>query len=162
MCIEAAGSTNVGCARVATAQVYHYMGPNSQIPQCTCPISHNAPFCNRNAHTKWRIVRYGASALWDFWDGWYGWRYGLLSYILAIHINIMRNSIDFLGVYHLKRTKQHQFSWSLGAQLATRHYTNWWWLRFNNVYLCGSKKVTLLMKLTPHLCFNDTGKSMSL
>ena len=25
--------------------------PNSQIPQCTSPISHNAPFCNRNVHT---------------------------------------------------------------------------------------------------------------
>ena len=25
--------------------------PISQIPQCTCPISHNAPFCNRYVHT---------------------------------------------------------------------------------------------------------------
>ena len=24
--------------------------PVSQIPQCTSPISHNAPFCNRNVH----------------------------------------------------------------------------------------------------------------
>ena len=25
--------------------------PVAQIPQCTLPISHNAPFCNRNVHT---------------------------------------------------------------------------------------------------------------
>ena len=25
-------------------------GPNSQIPQCTSPLSHNASFCNRNVH----------------------------------------------------------------------------------------------------------------
>ena len=30
--------------------------PNSQIPQCICPISHNAPFCNRNVQN---------GALWD-------------------------------------------------------------------------------------------------
>ena len=33
--------------------------PVAQIPQCTGPIAHNAPFCNRNVHmsvTKWCIV----------------------------------------------------------------------------------------------------------
>ena len=45
---------------------------NSQILQCICPISHNAPFCNRNVHTsvtKWCIVGYFCNALWDLWDG---------------------------------------------------------------------------------------------
>ena len=44
----------------------------SQIPQCTSPILHNAPFCNRNVHisvTKWCIVGYLSNALWDLWDG---------------------------------------------------------------------------------------------
>ena len=27
-------------------------GPISQIPQCTISISHNAPYCNRNVHTR--------------------------------------------------------------------------------------------------------------
>ena len=43
-------------------------GPISQIPQCTSPMSHNAPFCNRNVDisvTKWCIVGYGTSALWE-------------------------------------------------------------------------------------------------
>ena len=43
----------------------------SQIPQCTCPIPHNAPFSNRNVNisvTKWRIVGYLSDALWDLWE----------------------------------------------------------------------------------------------
>ena len=45
---------------------------NSQILQCICPISHNAPFCNRNVHTsatKWCIVIYLCNALWGLWGG---------------------------------------------------------------------------------------------
>ena len=40
----------------------------AQMPQCTNPISHNAPFCNRNVHisvTKWYIVQYLSNTLWD-------------------------------------------------------------------------------------------------
>ena len=40
----------------------------SQIPQCTCLISHNAPHWNRNEHISvpmWCIVGYGTGALWD-------------------------------------------------------------------------------------------------
>ena len=37
--------------------------PVTQIPQCTSPISHNAPFCNRNVHTCahfcHKMVHYG-------------------------------------------------------------------------------------------------------
>ena len=43
----------------------------AQIPQCTSFVSHNAPFCNRNVHisvTKWCIVGYLSTALWDLWD----------------------------------------------------------------------------------------------
>ena len=46
--------------------------PAAQIPQCTSPISHSAPICNRNVHisvTKWCIVGYLAIALWDLWGG---------------------------------------------------------------------------------------------
>ena len=42
--------------------IYVFYGnnwPNSQIPQCTCPASHDAPFCNRNVH----MLQNGA--LWD-------------------------------------------------------------------------------------------------
>ena len=58
----------------------------SQIPQCTSPISHNAPFCNRNVHisiTRWCnmhfsvakrcIVGNGTGALWDFWGYYISW-----------------------------------------------------------------------------------------
>ena len=43
----------------------------SQIPQCTCPISHNTPLWNRNVHISvpmWCTVGYGTGALWDLWD----------------------------------------------------------------------------------------------
>ena len=49
-----------------------YNRPISQILECICAISHNAPFCNRNVHisvTKWYIVGYGTDAFWDLWDG---------------------------------------------------------------------------------------------
>ena len=39
--------------------------PNSQIPQCTSPISHNGPFRTRS---EWCIVGYGTGALWDLLD----------------------------------------------------------------------------------------------
>ena len=45
--------------------------PVSQITWCASPISHNAPFCNRNVHisvTKWCIVGYWTGTLWDLWD----------------------------------------------------------------------------------------------
>ena len=46
----------------------------SQIPQCTCPISHNAPRCNRNVHTCahfcYNVVHCGIfDTLCDLWDG---------------------------------------------------------------------------------------------
>ena len=42
----------------------------SQIPQCTCPISRNAPFRTEYTHfySEWCIVGYGTGALWDLWD----------------------------------------------------------------------------------------------
>ena len=46
--------------------------PISQIPQCICPKSHNAPYCNRNVQisvTKWCIVGCLSDALWDLGDG---------------------------------------------------------------------------------------------
>ena len=44
--------------------------PNSQTSQCTCPISHRAPFRTemRTFWSGWCIVEYGAGALWDLWD----------------------------------------------------------------------------------------------
>ena len=47
--------------------------PNLQIPQCTCPIAHNALVIqNRNVHISVLnhqcIVGYGTGALWDLWD----------------------------------------------------------------------------------------------
>ena len=47
--------------------------PVSQIPQCTSPISYNAPFCNRNVHIsviKWCIMRY--LSMHCTIDLWYG------------------------------------------------------------------------------------------
>ena len=57
--------------------------PNSQIPQCTSPISHNAPVpyptmshfvtemctCVHISVSKWCIVGYLSDALWDLQDG---------------------------------------------------------------------------------------------
>ena len=57
---------------VAKPWISWFNWPNSQIAPCTSPISHNAPFCNRNVHisvTKWCIVGSLADALWDLWDG---------------------------------------------------------------------------------------------
>ena len=55
---------------------------NAQIPQCTSPISHNAPFCNRNiSATKWCIVGYLADALWDLWGGPIGFDNTICDYI---------------------------------------------------------------------------------
>ena len=46
--------------------------PNSQIPECICSISHNAPLIqNRNvAHfcSEWSIVGYRTGAFWDLWN----------------------------------------------------------------------------------------------
>ena len=52
--------------------------PVAQIPQCTSPISHNAPFYNRNvhicAHFCYKIIHSGLSdALWDLWDWSIAW-----------------------------------------------------------------------------------------
>ena len=49
----------------------------SQIPQCTSPISHNAPLCNiytcvHISVIKWCIVGYLSDALWDLWGGFIG------------------------------------------------------------------------------------------
>ena len=50
----------------------HSNWPNSQSPQCTSLIFHNAPYCNRNMHisvAKWCVVGYLSNALWaDLWD----------------------------------------------------------------------------------------------
>ena len=43
--------------------------PISQVPQCIDQISHNAPFCNINVHTKSCIVWCGTSVLWDLHNG---------------------------------------------------------------------------------------------
>ena len=56
--------------------------PNSQIPQSTCTISHNAPFGTETAHlcSVWCIVGYGTGDLWDLWDG-SNWR--LANFVMA-------------------------------------------------------------------------------
>ena len=43
--------------------------PVSQIPQCTCPISHNTPFIEKCAHfcSEWCIAGDGTGELWDLW-----------------------------------------------------------------------------------------------
>ena len=49
--------------------------PAAQIPQCTSPVSHNEPLCNKmftcehTYVTKGCIVGYLTKALWDLWDG---------------------------------------------------------------------------------------------
>ena len=40
-----------------------HLTPAAQIPQCNSPISHNAPFCNRNVHVCTFLLQNGA--LWD-------------------------------------------------------------------------------------------------
>ena len=35
---------------LATVILFDYNKPVAQIPQCTCPISHNVPFCSKNVH----------------------------------------------------------------------------------------------------------------
>ena len=39
------------CSCPTTVDIVHPNRPISQIPECTCAISHNATFCNRNVHT---------------------------------------------------------------------------------------------------------------
>ena len=78
--------------------------PISQIPQCTCPTSHNAPLWNRNVHIsvpKWCIVGYGTGALWDLWDR--SFCYPCLYYLVKV---MQKNSeqhkgIDFFLVLNL-------------------------------------------------------------
>ena len=47
-----------------------YNWPNLHIPECTCSISHNAPFRTEMCAfcSEWSIVGYGAGAFWDLWD----------------------------------------------------------------------------------------------
>ena len=40
-------------------------GLHSQIPECTCSISHNALF---RTCSEWSIVGYGTGAFWDLWN----------------------------------------------------------------------------------------------
>ena len=45
--------------------------PNSQIPEFTCSISHNAPFRTEmwiHLCSEWSMVGYGTGALWDLWN----------------------------------------------------------------------------------------------
>ena len=53
---------------VISSSIFNW--PNSQIPECTCSISHNAPFRQKCAHfcSEWRIVGYGTGAFWDLWN----------------------------------------------------------------------------------------------
>ena len=59
--------------------------PNSQIPQCTCLTSHNAPLWNRNVQIsvpKWCIVGCGTGTLWDlFVRAKSGQSVGVLSWV---------------------------------------------------------------------------------
>ena len=52
---------------LATVIPFHSNKPVAQIPQCTCPISHNVPFCNISV-SKCCIVEILSAALWDLWD----------------------------------------------------------------------------------------------
>ena len=64
--------------------------PNSQIPQCTCSISHNASFCNRNVHMcayfgykmvhcalfVWCVVGF---VRWVYWFNWLDYHWSLIT-----------------------------------------------------------------------------------
>ena len=69
--------------------------PVAQIPQCTSPISHNAPFCNRNVHTF--LLENGA--LWDICLVHYGiCEMGLLNISGELRCNHTRFSVwIFIG-----------------------------------------------------------------
>ena len=45
--------------------IHRWLNGLVKIPQCTSPISHNAPFCNRNVHVCTFLFQNGA--LWDNW-----------------------------------------------------------------------------------------------
>ena len=96
--------------------------PAVQIPQCTSPISHNAPFCNKNVHifvTKWCIVGYfpkdcGISEL------------GLLSLAWSMPLSrtcVAKSFISFISpghillllVYERGRISSIPFHFSLGS-----------------------------------------------
>ena len=58
----------------------------AQILQCTSPISHNAPFCNRNVHMCTFLLQNGA--LWDIClMHCKSCEMGLLTYLVANHLN---------------------------------------------------------------------------
>ena len=53
-------------------QIHNPTMHQPHIPQCTGPVSHNAPFCDRNVHIFVKTGVYLSNALWDLWDWFIG------------------------------------------------------------------------------------------
>ena len=72
--------------------------PNSQIPQCTCPLSHNTPFCNRNvhmcAHLCYKMLHCGTS-VWCI-VGFVRWVYSW--YIVILNENWLSSHIEIIDI----------------------------------------------------------------
>ena len=90
--------------------------PFSQIPQCTCRISHNAPIRpERHFCSDWCIAGSGTGALWDFWirsifDTWLHDRAWYLQQLLmrilfwypiiwSSHSNSLRDQVSVDEIY---------------------------------------------------------------
>ena len=103
--------------------VMHYNCPILQIPQCTCPISYNTPYWNRNVHIsvpKWCIVGYGTGALWDLW----GW-----STVVASDYwdqNCTRPSV-VIPIYGSSQKDIAIKNFHLPSYIYFRFSHDWWW-----------------------------------
>ena len=87
--------------------------PISLIPECTCPISHNATLCNRNVHMCTFLLQNGA--LWD--------------------MGLMHCGTCTIGPID----NQHLFRLGIGTDHVTSHYLNQWWQNSLLTQVCITK-----------------------
>ena len=94
------------CVLMCSIQVNR---PIAQIPQCTCPISHNTPICNKNvrmgcAHFCYKMVHCG------IWDWCIVWFVRWLNFIPILHGYIIGTlaNISVLQPWRIWVRKSHE------------------------------------------------------
>ena len=103
--------------------------PISQIPQCTSPKSHNAPFCNINvnicAHFCYKMVHCGIFAwcMWDLWDGSIGNGFQTFSHAIYFFYDSKHIKYDTLHIFWGLREVYtiHSFNSIGGYQTVPQH-----------------------------------------
>ena len=121
--------------------------PIEHIPQCTSPISHNAPFCNRNPHIGanfcYNVVHCGifSDALWDLWDGSIAWcesmRVCLKAYSLLFNNSCLHYPVTALLVLCKSRHKHTSISvtYVIGGVFLGKFLYTWYFARFTRFYI---------------------------